>query len=140
VKEALAEGHERHRVFLRLGMGGVAVQNSLSYSIYSFAANPKSFERALNCAAELGGDADTMAAMACAISGAYLGLRRIPRGWVEKLENRGYMETLLTWLYELKTEGQIRCAADDFEKWKAEKDKQIRTAGDDLLEELEHTE
>jgi ADP-ribosyl-[dinitrogen reductase] hydrolase len=41
-----------------------------------------------------GGDADTLGAMACAISGAYLGAEAIPRAWREKLENRQAIEEL----------------------------------------------
>jgi len=32
--------------------------------------------------------------MACAISGAYLGIECIPQVWIEKLENRPYIEDL----------------------------------------------
>jgi len=39
--------------------------------------------------------------MACAISGAYLGVEAIPQGWREKLENDQYIEELAIRLVEL---------------------------------------
>ena len=62
--------------------------------------NPKSFEECLNCAVLNGGDRDTMGAMACAISGAFLGIDGIPPSWIDKLENREYIEELASKLFE----------------------------------------
>jgi ADP-ribosylglycohydrolase len=39
--------------------------------------------------------------MACAISGAYLGIKAIPKSWIEKLENRSYIEQLASQLAEI---------------------------------------
>jgi poly(ADP-ribose) glycohydrolase ARH3 len=72
----------------------VAVQRSLPFAIFCFARHPHSFQDCLFCAALNGGDADTLGAMACAISGAYLGVEAIPRAWREKLENRQAIEEL----------------------------------------------
>lgn len=47
------------------------------------------------------GDTDTIAAMAGAISGAYLGIEAIPADWRERLENRVYIETLAHKLWQL---------------------------------------
>jgi ADP-ribosylglycohydrolase len=41
-----------------------------------------------------------LGAMACAISGAYLGIDAIPVAWQEKLENRAYIKGLATGLAE----------------------------------------
>jgi len=38
--------------------------------------------------------------MACAVSGAYLGIEAIPQAWQEKLENRQYIEDLALKLVE----------------------------------------
>jgi poly(ADP-ribose) glycohydrolase ARH3 len=38
--------------------------------------------------------------MACAISGAYLGIESIPQPWRQKLENRSYIEDLALRLSE----------------------------------------
>jgi poly(ADP-ribose) glycohydrolase ARH3 len=79
----------------------VAVHESLPYALYSFLRHPKSFEDCLFCAILNGGDRDTLGAMACAISGAYLGIKAIPKSWIEKLENRSYIEQLASQLAEI---------------------------------------
>jgi poly(ADP-ribose) glycohydrolase ARH3 len=72
----------------------VAVHESMPFAIYAFVRHPKSFEDCLYCAVLNGGDRDTLGAMACAVSGAYLGLSAIPAGWQDKLENAGYIGEL----------------------------------------------
>jgi poly(ADP-ribose) glycohydrolase ARH3 len=84
----------------RLGRG-VAVHRSLPFAIYAFLRHPDAFEACLFCAALNGGDRDTLGAMACAISGAYLGVAAIPRSWRAKLENREYIAELATRLVAL---------------------------------------
>jgi len=79
----------------RLGRS-VAVHESLPFAIYAFLRHPQSFEACLLCAVLNGGDRDTLGAMACAISGAYLGIESIPQFWRDKLENRPYIERLAT--------------------------------------------
>jgi poly(ADP-ribose) glycohydrolase ARH3 len=80
----------------------VAVHESLPFALYSFLRHPKSFRDCLLCATLNGGDRDTLGAMACAISGAYLGIASIPESWKTKLENKGYLEELASGLSELK--------------------------------------
>ncbi len=80
----------------------VAVHESMPFAIYSFLKYPKSFEECLFCAILHGGDRDTLGAMACAISGAYLGIEAIPHVWREKLENRTYIEDLASELFRMK--------------------------------------
>jgi poly(ADP-ribose) glycohydrolase ARH3 len=81
------------RAALLLGQG-VAVQRSLPFAIFCFARHPASFQDCLLCAALNGGDRDTLGAMACAISGAYLGVEAIPKAWRAKLESRSVIEEL----------------------------------------------
>jgi poly(ADP-ribose) glycohydrolase ARH3 len=77
------------------GLGqSVAVNESMPFAIYSFLRHPHSFEECLFCAVLQGGDRDTLGAMACAVSGAYLGADTIPLEWRDKLENRDYIESL----------------------------------------------
>jgi len=83
----------------RLGRS-VAVNESMPFAIYSFLRHPKSFENCLFCAILNGGDRDTLGAMACAISGAYLGIEAIPASWRNKLENRTAIENLASALAE----------------------------------------
>lgn len=83
----------------RLGQS-VAVDESMPFAIYSFLRHPKFFEDCLFCAILNGGDRDTLGAMACAISGAYLGIEAIPVSWRNKLENRTTIENLASALAE----------------------------------------
>lgn len=80
----------------------VAVHESLPFALYSFLRHPKSFEDCLFCATLNGGDRDTLGAMACAISGAYVGVESIPQLWIQKLENRSYIEDLALRLSEIE--------------------------------------
>ncbi len=84
----------------RLGQS-VAVHESLPFALYAFLRYPDSFESCLFCAVLNGGDRDTLGAMACSVSGAYLGVEAIPSTWLEKLENREYIEGLARNLAEL---------------------------------------
>ncbi len=73
---------------------GVAVHHSLPFAIYAVLSHPDSFQDSLFCATLNGGDRDTLGAMACAVSGAYLGVDAIPHAWPAKLENRAQIEQL----------------------------------------------
>ena len=70
---------------------------SVCAALYSALAHP-TFEAAVRFAVRLGGDTDTVAAMAGAITGARHGARSIPRPWLEALEDgergRGHVEQL----------------------------------------------
>jgi poly(ADP-ribose) glycohydrolase ARH3 len=77
----------------RLGRS-VEVHESLPFALYSFLRHPGSFEDCLFCAVLNGGDRDTLGAMACAVSGAYLGIEAIPQEWRQKLENGPYIISL----------------------------------------------
>lgn len=77
----------------RLGQG-VAVHESLPFAIYAFLRNWDDFEACLFCASLHGGDRDTLGAMACAISGAFLGVDGIPEPWRRKLEDGEYIAGL----------------------------------------------
>lgn len=74
------------------------------YSVLRYLRHPNSFEKTLKFAVSLGGDSDTIAAMAGAISGAYHGARLIPQRWLAPLENeqrgRDYALALATRLYD----------------------------------------
>ncbi|UCH51154.1 MAG: ADP-ribosylglycohydrolase family protein [Chloroflexota bacterium] len=82
---------------------GVEAFNSVPTAIYSFLSHPHSFEETVLFAASLGGDTDTIAAMAGAIAGAYLGVDSVPDKWRSKLENRAYIEELADVLYDVWT-------------------------------------
>jgi poly(ADP-ribose) glycohydrolase ARH3 len=101
VKRLLAENTGPSRAAEQLGRT-VAVDESMPFALFSFLRHAKSFEDCLFCAVLNGGDRDTLGAMACAISGAYLGIDSIPQDWIQKLENRRYLEDLATRLVRLK--------------------------------------
>ena len=70
------------------GLGNrIEALHSVPTAIASFALAPESFESTVANVILLGGDVDTMAAMAGALSGAYLGTSRLPVRLVNLLEN-----------------------------------------------------
>jgi ADP-ribosylglycohydrolase len=78
---------------------------SVLWSIYSFLRTPEDYWETICTAIRVGGDVDTTAAMAGAISGAYLGLGALPQGLARRITDKG------TWGFEeLKELGQLHCA------------------------------
>jgi len=100
VKEYIQRKTDPSIVAARIGRS-VAVHESMPFAIYCFLLHPKSFEECLFCAVLNRGDRDTLGAMACAISGAYLGAAAIPAECKAKLENRAYIEELAGALADL---------------------------------------
>ena len=97
-KELLGE-QDRARVVAVLG-NGIEALNSVPTAIYCFLKQPKSYKDSVIYAISLGGDTDTIASMAGAISGAYLGIEAIPQEWRLKLENKAYIEDLAERLWQ----------------------------------------
>jgi ADP-ribosylglycohydrolase len=62
---------------------------SVLWSLYSFLRSPDDYWETICTAIAVGGDTDTMAAMAGAISGARLGLDALPQGLLERIKDRG---------------------------------------------------
>ena len=56
--------------------------------------NTDSFEECLLKAANLGHDTDTVAAIAGGMAGLYYGYEGMPKGWVEKIQRRAWIEGL----------------------------------------------
>lgn len=96
-----AESPRKVDVVRELGNGYEAF-TSVPTAICAFLLHSESFEDAVAYAVSLGGDADTIGAMTGAISGAFHGFEAIPQRWLQKLENRQYIETLAEKLWELK--------------------------------------
>lgn len=69
----------------RLGTG-IEAHEAVPTAIYCFACHPDSFRDTIRLAISLGGDTDTIAAMAGAIAGACLGERAIPEPWIDRTE------------------------------------------------------
>jgi poly(ADP-ribose) glycohydrolase ARH3 len=66
---------------------GIAAIDSAPTAIASFATASESFEKTIGHAIGTGGDTDTIAAMAGAVSGAYLGANKLPQRLVGLLES-----------------------------------------------------
>jgi poly(ADP-ribose) glycohydrolase ARH3 len=66
---------------------GIEATASVVTAIASFALTPYSYQETIGNAILLGGDTDTMAAMAGAISGAFLGKDAIPKNEINNLED-----------------------------------------------------
>ena len=62
---------------------------SVLWSLYSFLTSPDDYWQTIRTAIAVGGDVDTTAAMAGAISGAHLGLTAIPRKLAGRLTDQG---------------------------------------------------
>jgi len=93
VRRLLAENTDPSKAAEQLGRT-VTIHESMPFALFSFLRHPKSFEDCLFCAILNGGDRDTLGAMACAVSGAYVGIDAIPQDWIQRLENRSYIEDL----------------------------------------------
>jgi poly(ADP-ribose) glycohydrolase ARH3 len=111
VQRLIREEVSPETVAFRLGKS-VAVHESMPFAVYSFLRYPKSFEDCLLCSILNGGDRDTLGAMACAISGAYLGIEAIPQSWRDKLENKNLIENLASSLEENVENGLERGCVD----------------------------
>jgi poly(ADP-ribose) glycohydrolase ARH3 len=98
---ALLEHYDdRQTVVQQLGCG-VEALNSVPTAIFTFLSHYRDFASSIIYAVSLGGDTDTIASMAGAISGAYLGIEAIPLEWQERLENRAYILDLADRLWQV---------------------------------------
>ena len=83
---------------------GIAAHESVVTAIACFLVNRDSFSQTIAEAIFLGGDTDTIAAMAGALSGAYLGIDEIPSHLIDKLEDtpkgKAYLFDLANQLFE----------------------------------------
>jgi len=91
---------DRQTVVQELGHG-IEAFNSVPTAIFAFLAHTQDFVSAVIYAVNLGGDTDTIASMAGAISGAYLGIEAILTEWQEQLENRDYILNLADRLWQV---------------------------------------
>lgn len=71
---------------------------SLETALWCF-AHSGDFESAILAAANLGNDADTTAAIAGQLAGAYYGVRQIPAPWMERLHMRDEIESMASALF-----------------------------------------
>ncbi len=73
------------------GWAGISpfVVPSVLWSLYSFLRSPEDYRQTIRTAISVGGDVDTTAAMAGAVSGAHLGLSALPRNLAGRLTDQG---------------------------------------------------
>ncbi|HET9886271.1 MAG TPA: ADP-ribosylglycohydrolase family protein [bacterium] len=81
------------------------VTTSVLWSLYAFLRTPDDYWQTVSTAIAVGGDVDTTAAMAGAVSGAYLGLEQLPRSLTSRLNDQR------TWSYHELVELAERCLA-----------------------------
>lgn len=88
------------------------VTGTVLWSLYSFLKSPKDYRKTISTAISIGGDVDTTAAMAGAISGAYLGIGAVPSHLSGYLNDKGtwkldQLVNLANECYELKERRSI---------------------------------
>ena len=91
VSDETPPGHVAHLIGR-----SVAAHESVPFAIYAFLRTPGDFRTVLETAILNGGDRDTLGAMACAATGAYVGERALPEAWLAKLEDRDALAALGT--------------------------------------------
>ncbi len=78
----------------RLLGNGIEASRSVPLALYAFLENPEEFPACVLYAVRAGGDTDTIACMAGALSGAWLGSVAIPGEWAGRLEAADYIRRL----------------------------------------------
>jgi ADP-ribosylglycohydrolase len=73
-----------------IGEGWVA-EEAVMMAFYCFLQSPDDFLATIRRGANIQGDSDSIASIAGGISGAYLGLRALPRDWIDRLEKSAYL-------------------------------------------------
>lgn len=80
---------------------GAYVLESLPSALWCYLESPEDFEQTLFTAVDAGHDADTVAAMACTLAGAYHGYAKLPSRLVADLEYHDHLLDLADGLYAL---------------------------------------
>lgn len=89
IEAGLAQGRSCGEMAAVLGTG-IGAHESVPMALYCFLRHPQSFETVLHEAIFAGGDTDTIACMAGAISGAFLGATAIPERWLSAWREKAY--------------------------------------------------
>lgn len=80
---------------------GAYVLGSFPCAVWCFLQSPEAFEETLFTAVDAGHDADTVAAMACTLAGAYHGYSKLPKRLIADLEYHDRLLELADGLYGL---------------------------------------
>ena len=101
VHGASGDGHRVSPVAVVARIGnGIAASEAVPAALHAALTHHGSFSDAVHYAIGLGGDTDTIAAMAGALSGALLGYDAIPGEWLERLEAHDELVALADRLLE----------------------------------------
>lgn len=84
-----------------LGEGWVG-EESVALALYCFMRYPDSYQKVVIRAANTNGDSDSIACIAGAISGAYLGVDAISKNWITRIEKTDYLADLAMRLSAVK--------------------------------------
>lgn len=97
--DLLTEDAKAEEVAYRLG-NGVLAHESVPAALYAFIKLGNDYGRMIEFCLSLGGDTDTIAAMAGAISGAYISEDGLPKECLQKLEDADRIKQLSYKLFE----------------------------------------
>ena len=84
---------DEEKALAYLGEGWVG-EEAVALALYCFLRDANSYERVVMRGANTNGDSDSIACIAGAISGAFLGMDAIPPDWIKKIEKSLYLEDL----------------------------------------------
>jgi ADP-ribosylglycohydrolase len=84
-----------------IGEGWVA-EEAVMMAFYCFLQSPHDFLATIRRGANTEGDSDSIACIAGGLSGAYLGIRALPRQWVERIEKSPCLEDVAHRLAEVR--------------------------------------
>ncbi len=99
-KDLLAGTSAAAEVRRQLG-NGIAAHKSAVTAVYAFCRFPDDFRAMVEFVVELGGDTDTIGAMAGGIFGARNGVGALPADLLARLEQRDHIETVARQLHDL---------------------------------------
>jgi len=99
--ESIARGDYRDKLSSEIRGSGYVV-DCLEAALWCF-YQTTSFREAVLCAANLGDDADTTAAVCGQIAGAYYGAAGIPPDWLARIAKSDLIESLIAGLIETRT-------------------------------------
>jgi poly(ADP-ribose) glycohydrolase ARH3 len=94
VERGLARGASCGEMSSCLGTG-VAAHEAVPMALYCFLRHPHSYAEVIHQAVFIGGDTDTIASMAGALSGALLGRQAIPEHWLLAVRDERYSTAVI---------------------------------------------
>jgi len=101
IKDLIINSEEMIKAERILG-SDVLAYTSVPFSIFAFLYNPESYKKNLLETVLISKDRDTVGAMIGGLLGSYLGIEFIPDEWIQRLENKDYIEELTLKLFDLK--------------------------------------